>query len=72
MVARKNYRKLHIAIHSVATGRKYCWLDNGEGDEFVPLWRDGKVGWIENPSPLATRKRKKIRALFRKGTMTIN
>ena len=50
-----NYTLLSIPLR----GQQICWLDSGEGDEFVPLWRDGKVHWIENPSPLATRKRNK-------------
>ena len=38
-------------------GQQICWLDSGEGDEFIPIWHDGKVYWVKNTSHLATRKR---------------
>ena len=43
MVARKNCGKLHTLLSIPLRGQQICWLDSGEGDEFVPLWRDGKV-----------------------------
>ncbi|WP_370258780.1 gamma-mobile-trio integrase GmtZ [Marinobacter nauticus] len=48
-----NYTLLSIPLR----GQQILWLDSGEGDEFLPVWRDGKVRWIKNLNPLATRKR---------------
>ncbi|WP_328188334.1 gamma-mobile-trio integrase GmtZ [Marinobacter sp. OP 3.4] len=56
-----NYTLLSIPLR----GQQICWLDSGEGDEFVPIWRDGKVNWINNPSQFATRKRNQ--GFIRKG-----
>tara|TARA_R110002074_G_scaffold402320_2_gene606900 strand:- start:3469 stop:6414 length:2946 start_codon:yes stop_codon:yes gene_type:complete len=39
-------------------GQQICWLDSGEGDEILPVWREGEVCWVKNTSHLATPKRK--------------
>lgn len=46
-------------------GQQICWLDSGEGDDVIPVWRDGKIIWIKNKSPLATPKRNQ--GFLRKG-----
>ncbi|WP_289008798.1 VPA1269 family protein [uncultured Marinobacter sp.] len=56
-----NYTLLSMPLR----GQQICWLDSGEGDEFVPICRDGKVHWIKNSSQLATRKRNQ--GFIRKG-----
>ncbi|MFB2762787.1 gamma-mobile-trio integrase GmtZ [Marinobacter shengliensis] len=48
-----NYTLLSMPLRS----QQICWQDSGEGDEFIPVLRDGKVCWIKNTSHLATPKR---------------
>jgi len=48
-----NYTLLSIPLR----GQQICWLDSGEGDEILPVWRDGRVCWVKNTGRLATPKR---------------
>jgi hypothetical protein len=48
-----NYMLLSMPLR----GQQICWLDSGEGDEFIPVLRGGKVCWVKNISHLATPKR---------------
>lgn len=56
-----NYTLLSMPLR----GQQICWLDSGEGDEFIPIWRDGEVGWVKNTNHLATHKRNQ--GFLRKG-----
>ncbi|MFY3773002.1 gamma-mobile-trio integrase GmtZ [Marinobacter salsuginis] len=48
-----NYALLSMPLR----GQQILWLDSGEGDGIIPVWRDGKVCWITNTGPLARLKR---------------
>ena len=48
-----NYTLLSMPLR----GQQICWLDSGEGDDFIPVLRDGNVCWIKNTSHLASPKR---------------
>ena len=56
-----NYTLLSMPLR----GQQICWLDSGEGDDVIPVWRDGKITWIKNTSPIATPKRNQ--GFLRKG-----
>jgi len=57
-----NYTLLSMPLR----GQQICWLDSGEGDEFIPVWRDGTVIWFKNTTYLATQKRNQ--GFLRKGS----
>ncbi|SFE62128.1 Phage-integrase repeat unit [Marinobacter sp. DSM 26671] len=47
----------YVLLSMPLRGQQICWLDSGEGDEFIPVLREGKVCWVKNISHLATPKR---------------
>ena len=55
----------YVLLSMPLRGQQICWLDSGEADEFIPVWRDGTVEWIKNTSHLATPNRKQ--GFIRKG-----
>ena len=55
----------YVLLSMPLRGQQICWLDSGEADEFIPVWRDGTVEWVKNTSHLATPKRQQ--GFIRKG-----
>ena len=47
----------YVLLSMPLRGQQICWLDSGEGDEFIPVLREGKICWVKNISHLATPKR---------------
>ncbi|WP_086480468.1 gamma-mobile-trio integrase GmtZ [Oceanospirillum sanctuarii] len=47
----------YVLLSMPLRGQQICWLDSGEGDDSIPVFREGKIRWIKNTSHLATRKR---------------
>ncbi len=47
----------YVLLSMPLRGQQICWLDSGEGDDTIPVLREGKIHWTKNTSHLATRKR---------------
>lgn len=50
---------LYALFNTPLRGQQILWLDSGEGDEYIPIWKDDKVQWVRNTNKLATFKRQK-------------
>ncbi|MCO7635100.1 VPA1269 family protein [Pseudomonas guariconensis] len=47
------WMKVLTLVSVPARGRQIAYCDSGEGDEYIPIYRDGNVVWIKNESQLA-------------------
>lgn len=43
---------LYSVVNTAARGRQVAYNDSGEADKQIPIFKNGAVSWIENPSSL--------------------